>query len=72
MDAIVVYAVELSRARATRFLARSLDVMHVAAAQLLGCRTFVSADDRQLAVTRAAGLRPRDINRPKRGTKTRA
>ena len=64
LDAVVAHAVELSRAHAARFLARSLDLMHVAAAQVLGCKAFVSADDRQLAVARAAGLKPLDIKKP--------
>ena len=66
LDTVVAHAVELSRAHAARFLARSLDLMHLAAAQVLECRTFVSADDRQLAVARAAGLKPLDIKRPTR------
>ena len=35
----------------------SLDVLHVASAQVLGCRRFVSYDERQLALAKAAGLR---------------
>jgi predicted nucleic acid-binding protein len=70
LDAVIAHAVELSRAHAARFLARSLDLMHVAAAQGLGCKTFVSADDRQLAVARAAGLKPLDIKRPTGRKKT--
>jgi hypothetical protein len=43
--------------------------MHVAAAQVLGGKTFVSADDRQLAVARATGLKTLDIKRPTRRKK---
>jgi predicted nucleic acid-binding protein len=69
-DAVFAQAVELSRAHAGRFLARSLDLMHVAAAQVLGGKTFVSADDRQLAVARVTGLKTLDIKRPTRRKKT--
>jgi predicted nucleic acid-binding protein len=70
LDAVVAHAVELSRAHAAKFLARSLDLMHVAAAQVLECMTFVSADDRQLAVARATGLKTQDIKRTARRKKT--
>lgn len=63
LETVVAHAVELSRAHAARFLARSLDLMHVAAAQVAGCKRFVSADDRQLAVARATGLKALDIKR---------
>ncbi len=59
-------AAELSRRHTARFLARSLDLLHVASARLAGCDTFVSADDRQLAVARAIGLSIIDIKRPRR------
>lgn len=36
---------------------RALDVLHVASAQVLDCRRFVSYDDRQVALAKAAGLR---------------
>lgn len=35
---------------------RSLDLLHVAAALVLGCKTFWSFDERQIALARAAGL----------------
>jgi len=44
--------------------ARSLDVLHVAAAHIARCDTFVSADDRQLAVAKASRLSILDIKRP--------
>jgi predicted nucleic acid-binding protein len=56
----------LSDAHSARLLTRSLDLLHVAAARLLGCRVFVSADDRQLAAARASGLKGLDIKRAKR------
>lgn len=50
-------AAELSRGHTPRLGTRSLDVLHVASAQVLGCRHFVTYDGRQLALARAAGLR---------------
>ena len=35
---------------------RTLDLLHVAAAQLLGCRRFLAFDQRQLATAKAEGL----------------
>lgn len=60
-DATLVKACELSSRHSKRTLARSLDVLHVAAAHVLGARTLVSADERQLAIAKASGLRIRDI-----------
>ncbi len=54
-------AVQLSRRHAEKLLCRSLDVLHVAAAVEVGCARFVSADERQLALAKAAGLKPVDI-----------
>lgn len=59
-------ATALSLAHTAKLLTRSLDVLHVAAARRLGCEVFVSADDRQLATARAAGLKVVDIKRPTR------
>jgi predicted nucleic acid-binding protein len=56
-------AVELSQRYTVKLLTRSLDVLHVAASRTLQCATFVSADDRQLALAKAAGLRTWDIKR---------
>lgn len=54
---------ELSDALTASLLTRSLDLVHVAAARAAGCSAFVSADDRQLAAAKAAGLAARDIKR---------
>lgn len=70
LEAVLARAAELSRAHAARLLARSLDLIHVACAHLVRCRVFVSADDRQLAVAKATGLRTVDIKRPVRRRKT--
>ena len=66
LERVVTDACELSRAYTAKFLARSLDLLHVAAAHALVCTAFISADDRQLAVAKATGLRLVDIKRPPR------
>jgi predicted nucleic acid-binding protein len=63
LDAVFVRALALSAAHAARTLSRSLDLLYVAAAVEHGCRGFVSADRRQLAVARAVGLKVTDISR---------
>lgn len=63
LDHVFTYAGELSSMYAAKHLARSLDLLHVAAAHAAQCRTFVSADDRQLAVAKASGLTTVDIKR---------
>lgn len=54
---------ELSTRHAAKHFARSLHLLHVAAAHAARCTRFVSADDRQLAVAKATGLRTVDIKR---------
>jgi len=56
-------SVQLSRRHAARLLCRSLDILHVAAAVELGCKRFVSADERQLALAEAIGLKAVDIRK---------
>ena len=63
LDHMFTEAYEFSRLFTAKHLARSLDLLHVAAAHLALCRKFVSADDRQLAVAKATGLTPLDIKR---------
>lgn len=63
LDTVFTNAAELSRAYTAKLLTRSLDLLHVAAAQVAMCTAFVSADDRQLAVARALGLAALDIKR---------
>ena len=70
LDRVFADAQELSRLYTAKFLARSLDLLHVAAAHTLRCMKFVSADDRQLAVARASGLTTVDIKRHVRGQKS--
>ena len=61
LESVCMGAGDLSRTYSSRFLTRTLDLLHVAAAQTLRCTTFVSADDRQLAVAKAVGLKVLDI-----------
>jgi predicted nucleic acid-binding protein len=66
LDKVFADARELSRLYTAKLLARSLDLLHVAAAHGLRSTTFVSADDRQLAVAKASGLTTVDIKRHRR------
>ena len=68
LDRVFADACELSERYSARHLTRSLDLLHVAAAHLARCKTFVSADDRQLAAARASGLTTIDISRRSRRT----
>jgi hypothetical protein len=63
LDQVFAQASELSRLYTAQHLARSLDLLHVAAAHVATSQTFVSADDRQLAVAKASGLKVIDIKR---------
>lgn len=63
LDRVFADAYELSRLYTSKFLSRSLDLLHVAAARAATCTTFISADDRQLAVAKATGLAVIDIKR---------
>lgn len=69
LDQVFTHAGELSGMYAAKHLARSLDLLHVAAAHAAKCTRFVSADDRQLAVAKASGLTPVDIKRSTRRQK---
>jgi hypothetical protein len=48
---------ELSRQHTPKLGTRTLDVLHVASASYLDCRTFGTYGDRQAALAKAAGLR---------------
>jgi predicted nucleic acid-binding protein len=61
LEQVFSEATELSRRHTAKFLTRNLDLLHVAAAHVALCTTFVSADDRQLKLARATRLRPIDI-----------
>lgn len=66
LEQVFSAAAELSRRHTVTFLTRSLDILHVATAHLALCTTFVSADDRQLKLARASGLKTLDITRRSR------
>jgi predicted nucleic acid-binding protein len=66
LDQVFAKAANLSRDYTAKLLARSLDLLHVAAAHIVHCPRFVSADDRQLAVAKASGLAIVDIKRGRR------
>jgi uncharacterized protein len=70
LDRVFTSAGELSRVHTAKFLTRSLDLLHVAAALSIECMRFVSADDRQLAVAKASGLEIIDIKSPRRRRKS--
>jgi predicted nucleic acid-binding protein len=53
----LVRAADLSREHTPKLGTRTLDVLHVASALTLGCRAFVTYDDRQEALAKAVGLR---------------
>jgi predicted nucleic acid-binding protein len=66
LDRVFADASELSRTHSATFFTRILDLLHVAAAHVIGCTMFVSADDRQLAVAKATRLKTTDIKRRSR------
>jgi predicted nucleic acid-binding protein len=66
LDRVFELAQTLSSTYSARFLSRSLDLLHVAAAHTALCSTFVSADDRQLAVAKATNLTTVDIKKSRR------
>jgi hypothetical protein len=69
LDDVFTQATELSRRYAAKHHARSLHLLHIAAAQAANCTRFVSADDRQLAVAKTTGLEVVDIKRSARRQK---
>lgn len=50
-------ATELSWEHTPKLGTRMLDVLHVASALVLRCRSFVTYDDRQAALAETVGLR---------------
>ncbi len=61
LGAVFRRAESLSEVHASKTLARTLDILHVAAAFELGCTSLVSGDDRQIALAKAEGMRTVDI-----------
>jgi uncharacterized protein len=70
LDRVFRDASEFSRTHSAKLLSRTLDLLHVAAAHVALCTTFVSADDRQLAAAKATGLKIVDIKRRVRRRKS--
>jgi hypothetical protein len=56
-SALYQRAVELANRHSAKLGTRSLDLMHVAAALLLGAGTFLSFDERQRKTAKAEGLK---------------
>lgn len=71
LDGVFANAGDIARMHTAKSLTRSLDLLHVAAAHSAMCTTLVSADDRQLAVAKATGLRIVDIKRSARERRLR-
>ena len=67
LDLYAMFArAELLSARyASRYLARSLDILQVAVALELGCTRFVTLDSRQAQMARACGLKNLDLSTQK-------
>ena len=63
LDQVFARAREFSRLYTAKTLARSLDRLHVAAAQITSGTRFVSGDDHRLAVAKASGLEVVDSKR---------
>ena len=63
LEAVFRRAARLSEAHASQTLARTLDILHVAALIELGCAGLVSGDEWQLALAKAEAIRTYDIRR---------
>jgi len=50
-------AADLSRQHTPKLGTRTLDVLHVASALMLGCKSFVTYDERQAALAKVVRLR---------------
>lgn len=61
LAAVFFRAQKLSDAHASKTLARTLDILHVAALVELNCSRLVSGDERQIAVAKAERVRTFDI-----------
>jgi predicted nucleic acid-binding protein len=66
LNLVFARAGELSKRHTATCLTRSLDLLHVAAAHVASCTTFVSADDRQLTAAKLSGLSVIDIKKARR------
>lgn len=64
LDDIAPESLRLSPRIASKTGCRTLDLMHIASALLLGCPEFVSTDQRQLKAAKLAGLKAIDLSKP--------
>jgi len=64
LDEIATESLRLSSWITLKTGCRTLDLMHLATARLLGCKEFVSSDQRQLKAAKVAGLKAIDLSRP--------
>ena len=56
---------DLAETHTAKLLCRSLDLLHVAAARVIGCGRLISGDDRQLRLARALRFATVDIRKPR-------
>ncbi len=63
LDDIAAESLRLSPRIASKTGCRTLDLMHIASALLLGCPEFVSTDQRQLRAAKLAGLKIIDLSK---------
>ena len=63
LDKIASESLRLSPSITLKTGCRTLDLMHIATARLLGCKEFVSSDQRQLKAAKLAGLRVVDLEK---------
>jgi len=57
LDDVYTRAEQLATAHSARLGTRSMDILHVAAAEILGCSHFLTGDRRQASLVEAIGLR---------------
>lgn len=63
VDEMAAESLRLSPSITLKTGCRTLDLMHIASARLIGCKEFVSSDQRQLKAAKIAGLKPIDLSR---------
>ena len=61
LQEVMTEAERLSASHSERLGTRSLDILHVAAALVLGCEAFLTFDTRQAKLARAAGMKVRGL-----------
>lgn len=63
LDEIATESLRFSPSITLKNGCRTLDLMHIATARLLGCGEFVSSDQRPLKAAKIAGLKAIDLSR---------